>query len=491
MNSPIFELKFMSPNEEKNLAHLMGVYGVTDLGEGDPVVGANLLAAMAITLGDLARRGSGIKVGHNRVIPVGCNLLVCGARSTQLVVDEITTMVARAQSNIFGQIRNLAERKRKEEIRLGRFDGISDRPDRVFIDEGFNRGEVSLNEILSSPSEGAYAPRGDLEQDWANVISCLPSVKLEELQKNSRAFITAATPAQLGQMLQEAHLGEAMVSLGLTSSKQAACMGTLCDALMDGLLPIGHSGGAVRGRLLVMDSSRLLNQTITGNSDNFAWLGRLIWLSDDPVGPAFPEPAIHGKHSGLQDTTTRFEKAVLKVLSNRMNHHNPKPLVIEQSEKGEFMSAQGRWMEFLASMEPSILNISGTGRTLFTSLIFGLWMLRNVLPLPPNFRATLLGTETYARLLVRRMANTRAAMLYSSEDARKLRRRSKTLEMLTDGPMDARSLYRRLHVSASDCDELLTEMQSNGLVKLIDQKWALQEGSSLVENSSTSPPIEV
>jgi hypothetical protein len=53
---------------------------VRSLGEGDATVGANLLAAMAITLGNLARPGSGIQTRDQRLIPVDCNLLASGAR---------------------------------------------------------------------------------------------------------------------------------------------------------------------------------------------------------------------------------------------------------------------------------------------------------------------------------------------------------------------------------------------------------------------------
>ena len=53
-----------------HLAEFLATFDATELGEGDIDAGANLLAAMAITLGNLARPGSGIRPNeiHLRIL---------------------------------------------------------------------------------------------------------------------------------------------------------------------------------------------------------------------------------------------------------------------------------------------------------------------------------------------------------------------------------------------------------------------------------------
>ena len=85
----------MNETESKDLRHLLTTFNARALGEGDESVGINLLAAMAITLANLTRHGSGIQTPDLRLIPVCCNLLASGARLSDMLLDEVLTPVGR------------------------------------------------------------------------------------------------------------------------------------------------------------------------------------------------------------------------------------------------------------------------------------------------------------------------------------------------------------------------------------------------------------
>jgi hypothetical protein len=54
----------MSKASDRHLNHFLSTFDTTNLGEGDPVAGANLLAAVACTLANIARPGSGVVTGE-------------------------------------------------------------------------------------------------------------------------------------------------------------------------------------------------------------------------------------------------------------------------------------------------------------------------------------------------------------------------------------------------------------------------------------------
>ena len=76
--------------------HLIGTlvtFGAPSLGEGDGDAGANVLAAMAGTLANLSRAGSGIASPRLGRLRAGGDFLVHGALSSSLVHDGVTAEV--------------------------------------------------------------------------------------------------------------------------------------------------------------------------------------------------------------------------------------------------------------------------------------------------------------------------------------------------------------------------------------------------------------
>ena len=89
----------MSDKEISHLRDLLTTFDAESLGEGDLVAGANTLAAMAVSLANIARPGSGLKDKDGRTFKVGTSLLVSGSHSPGLVADQVAIELGRRQRN--------------------------------------------------------------------------------------------------------------------------------------------------------------------------------------------------------------------------------------------------------------------------------------------------------------------------------------------------------------------------------------------------------
>jgi hypothetical protein len=259
----------MSSKEAKELQKLLTTFDVIGLGEGDRIAGSNLLAAIAVTLANLSRPGSGILTPGGRLIPVGCNLLASGPLVTSLVLDEVVTPVGRHQANLLAQLERLLEDDAAE--------GAKSTPRQWTLsrDTKASPGENALFRLATSSSD-MPPPFGTYEDEWASVVGDAPSQRFADLVRRPRCFVTATTPGQLVKQIAGAHLGQALVALGLDRAADAASFADLCPALMDGLVPAGPSGEPVRGRLLVTAPCPLLREAAAAKGDKTAWLARLI-----------------------------------------------------------------------------------------------------------------------------------------------------------------------------------------------------------------------
>jgi hypothetical protein len=303
------------------------------------------------------------------------------------------------------------------------------------------------------------------------VLSEPPAHRLADLVRHPRSFIAAHTQNCLEKFLPDAHLGEALVSIGLTRAADAANLGDLCPSLMDGLFPGGPVGELVRGRLLVTDHGRVLREVAAAPNDRNGWLARLIWLVEGSAGPDAPSPPENGDDLiKLPNLTGRFEEAVRAMIANRLNSHKPRPLTYTFNISQE----QIRWMKFLRTMEATLPGISGTARSLFSSLTFGLLRLVKTASVPQGFRFQIEGVLAFARFLIHRMAAARDEMLWSPEQARRLELKESLVDKLADGPQGVRRLTRRFHrLPMPLCNELLIELEEDGEAVLVGDQWKL------------------
>ena len=453
----------MSSEETQHLTQLFSQFDVTSLGEGDPVTGANLMATMCVTLGNLARPGSGLLSPDGRLLPVGSNLLATGSLLSSLVINEVVTPVGRCQDNLLGQLTRLLKNDAAEA------DKATPRQWSLSKVSESNQGENALFQLMTRDQD--MPPLfSSIQDEWKQVISEPPSQRLEDLVRRPRVFMAAHTRSHLERLLPDAHLGEALVAIGLAKLSDTAKLDDLCPALMDGLFPGGPAGELVRGRLLVTDQGRILREVAASPDAKHSWLGRLVWLVEGDAGPDVPPPA--GKNDGLiqlPGLTNRFEEAVRTTLAHRLNTNEPRPFIYNR----DLSSHQARWMKFLRDKEASLPGISGIARSLFPSLVFGLARL-TAGGVPKGFQYYLEGIEAFARFLINRMEAARNEMLWSPEQARRLRLKESLVEKLADGPQDVRFLTRRFHSMPMElCKELLNELEEDGDAVWINGKWKL------------------
>lgn len=108
----------MNPlNEASDLSALQKAFGVTALGFGDPVVGFNVLGAMACTLANVAPDDGTVIDRGGRAARLGTSLLVHGGASAGRVVDEVINEVSRRQEKLNSFFRRYLTRwtKNKED----------------------------------------------------------------------------------------------------------------------------------------------------------------------------------------------------------------------------------------------------------------------------------------------------------------------------------------------------------------------------------------
>ncbi|MEX2580597.1 MAG: hypothetical protein WD342_16185 [Verrucomicrobiales bacterium] len=449
---------------DHHLANFLASFDTTQLGEGDIDAGANLLAAMAVTLGNLARPGSGIRPPSGRLLPVGTNLLATGPLVSSLVIDEVVTPVGRCQDNLLAQLTRLLKDDATERAK--------ETPRQWVLSKGpqCNEGENALLQLMTRDSDLAPLMRSR-EDEWMSVLSEPPAHRLEDLVRHPRSFIAAHTQKCLEKLLPDAHLGEALVSIGLTRAADAANLGSTCPSLMDGMFPGGPAGELVRGRLIVTDHGRVLREVAAAPNDRNAWLGRLVWLVEGGTEPVAPSSSENEDDLiKLPNPTARFEEAVLAIIANRLDSHEPRPLIYTE----DIAEVQTRWMRFLRSMDESLPGISGTARSFFCSLAFGLIRLAATSGVPKGFRFQIEGALAFACFLVRRMAAIRNEMFWSPEQARRVELKKKLVERLADGPQEVGCLIRRFHrLRVSLCNELLIELEEEGEAVLVDDRWKL------------------
>ena len=466
--------------ESDCLRQLLTAFDARALGEGDEVAGLNVLAAMAIILANIARPGSGICTPDGQLIRVGCNLLASGPLVTNMILDEVVTPVACCQNNLLAQLTRLLKAEKQQSRKPS--------PDRTMSEgDPSNPGENCLFQLMTA--EGRVNPQIDSRRDqWLQVVSCAPSEHLGDLVQRPRSFIAAATPSLLEKQLSGIHSGQALVTIGLNCAADAGRFGDLCPALMDGMIPAGPSTETVKGKLLVIDRCDALSEAAKATDDKTAWLARLLWLVEGSAGPDLPRQQTgDGSIVRLPQLTARFEHAAGLILADRLDSHRPEPVI----DKYDFAQIQTRWMTFLSGMEKSLPGISGTARHLLASLLFGLNRLVQAARTPKDFKYYIEGIEAFARFLIRRMANARAAILISDQQAWRLRYKRKILAKLPEGGLDDRSIYRLLHMAADNCRELLAELEADNFVKRRGNKWERIEGMTLPTSRAGQLQLEV
>ena len=94
------------PSDSQRVARLLATFDASTLGEGDAVAGANVLVAMACSIANIHRSGSGLVTKEGERLAVGASLLVSGSLSAGLVSERIISGLGTRQNNFIAHLRD-------------------------------------------------------------------------------------------------------------------------------------------------------------------------------------------------------------------------------------------------------------------------------------------------------------------------------------------------------------------------------------------------
>ena len=460
----------MSQADVEALRQLVATFQTEAIGEGDPNLGFNLLAAMAGTLANLAPTDGTITTRDGRPARLGINLLVTGSASAGLVLEEVLTEVGRRQTNFRRHLQSYVALIDQQQGKMGATLPPMG-PKSSGAEDSFAETQQELDGLFNTRLEA-----------WSRILREAPAEQLPQLVARARFLVSVAQAGELNVQLRRLRPGQALIHAGCTSPKDLVSLSAHGAAIIEGRYPLGDTGEVVRGNFLITDPLGMLQKAAKEPDEKSVWLGHFLWLCDGEAGPEAP---VARKASDQPETTTeRFRKALDSVLARRMNLPKKEPIQLALDTR----KAKVRFRGFLAEMEPRLPGISMAARNLIDTLAFGLGQMASIeqrLPL------SLDGVEALACFLVRRMGNARTMMLHAGAVSRRRWQIERVFRKLEQGPTEPRKIYRNLSLLASDCDECLRWMEEAGIARRVNRKWELQEGARLRFEDCTIPLLDV
>jgi hypothetical protein len=457
-------------DEAFELANLLQGLDVNSLGDGDPVVGVNLLACMACTLANLAPDDGTVTHPDGATARLGTSLWVMGSASTGRVVDEVVTEVNRRQNNLTTNTEDyidwIREWKAKPDFTI--------HPPKHGMRESAKLVYEAQSELSLSCGEGAVS--------WRNVLERLPQQTVDQICKQPKFMVSAGGRKDIETQLTRLRPGCPLVHLGFSKPDDLARYSDVGSALLEGRYPLDDGRRTVKGNILITDPTNVLTAAARNPDDTTGWLGQLLWLTDAETGPNVPAPEPGNPRPSAAQTEQRFREALGRIMIHRLHLPDLRPLVLFTDTR----EAMVRWTGFLREMEPRLPGISGAARNLLTSLTFGIGMMAT-----KASGVTLAGIEAAARFLVRRMANVRISILHAGDIARKREQITRVFHKLSKGPVDARKLCRELKITAADRDEALHWLETASLALHQDGGWQIRKGANLTFKDFDVSLIEV
>ena len=453
----------MTPEANRHLNELLHIFGAARLGEGDPVAGANLLAAMATSIANIAPPGSGLQAPDGETLEAGASLIVSGSYNTSLVAEKILSGLGDRQNHLNSHLRSHVRNHPDKPKAAGNFEAEA----RASVMDRYNN--LTL--------EGLYAP-GDLHclgvaGPWGALIRQPATADFEELRDQHVIFAAKATTGNLAGILDHSHRGRPFLHVELDKAPHFSRVARQCLDVMDGRGSTGFNSQTVRGTVILTDPSGILGEAMRAEGVAGLLASRVVWLVDGNAGPEPGEPSTPTDLVTLDSPGFRYEAAMEQAWGSRLDHRKPTPVLIDC----DFHSLQAEWITFLKTQEAAVPGITGTARNLLATLVFGLSQIVGSTRTAKGFSWSIQQIEALARFLVHRMANARSAMLHEAKSARRLGLEEKILRKLGSEPHTVRDLTRKIgRVPAAQCLELLEDMEAEGKVLRIDDRlWQLRE----------------
>ena len=415
----------MSPQDSQHLHALLRNFDAERLGEGNVVAGANVLAAMAVSLANVQRPGSGFVARDGATITVGTSLLVSGSESCSLIDERVLTGLGTRQNHLIARLRQMdrtiAGGIGTTRARQAGGAGVAVDWDELVMQNIFQQDAISDQQA---------------SEHWGSLISAPPQMNPGDLRARPMFFIAGIKTAHLTSQLERCHMNHPFLHIGVDSTTDFAHSEHLCPAVIDGRMTAGTSAETIRGTVMVTDPNGVLGEAVRNDLPSARWTSRMCWLIDGHSGPSLDEGADGELQVALSGIGRRYSTALGVALGQRINTRVNEPLMLDH----EFSDAQVAWLGFLRRTEPAFI---GAGRSLYISLHFGLKCIVDAARAPTELSKA--GVMALAKFLIHRMANARAVMLESAEFTRQQQLKISILNKLATGPMSIREITRRFN----------------------------------------------
>jgi hypothetical protein len=431
------------------LTRLLTTFDVHRLGEGDMSAGANVIAAMACAIANIHPHGSRIASGDGPSFRIGSSVLAYGPLTSALIGERVESALAKLQSNMDSHCNEweLA----KEACPASR--------DPSKTNELFNVAP-NIKSLLALQEDMFSVVRSSA----AVLLTPTPNRLRRALLERPLLYASGAQPTPLGAALERSHADQLLVHDVLRSPARCVELADSCLPLIDGCLTVGKQARPVRGHLLLYDPSQVLDEVLRENSPAKRLMLRLPWLVDGNAGPSLPIPetAVAGVTSlqpRLDRMEERFQAALRAAWLKRLDLNTEEP----ETLNFDLSLQQARWIAFLQQKEAAFPGISAAARSLLATLVFGLNEMVISLPKPEGLALHSDDVEALARILVERMCNARAVILYDASKEDRERKLKTMLEKLSAGPASVRDLTRKHHrLSTHEARDLLSELVTRG-----------------------------
>jgi hypothetical protein len=453
----------LPPTPEKDdlqqAAALLHRFNALSLGEGDLMAGGNTLAAMAITLANIAPPGSCLVDGEDGAhVPVGMNTLVSGGLSCGLVSDRVLRVLQELQGNLLAHIRQQDERRKKGEKRIteaSMFLGNDEKP--------------PPPTVLDQLDKDAYLNEAHFEGELRGLLRAPANAGVSDITDAPVIFAGIGSVEALNSTNGFAHRGRLLAHVNLSGKNAGILLDQVCDEVVSGCPTRKQLATTVRGEVIATDPTGMLDNIVAARSGH-GWMERMLWLVDHAAGPEMEITTDTKGSPQLARPAECFEAALEEIATRRLNFHMFEPMRLSYP----LAAGQAEWNAFLTRLETDFPGITGTLRPLLASLVFGLSRILKAVPgecRPPFVPCEV---EAFARLLALRMVNARAVALHHEHEHRLAKAASYIRMKLREGPHSARDLQRYGNdLDAATCREALARLADAGVVEFACNRWQL------------------
>jgi hypothetical protein len=463
MDSAITLLPTPTELDLQQAAALLHRFNALSLGEGNHLAGGNTLAAMAITLANIAPPGSYLidqEIGMT--ISVGMNTLVSRGLSCGLIDDRVLKVLQELQGNLFAHIKQQVERQTKRNNRVSETS--------MFLGKNEDPMPPTVLDLLG---KNDHFNEQHFEQELHALLYPPANAGVSDITDSPVIFAGIGSAEALKSITNFAHRGRIFAHLNLSVKGAAALLAEVGDELASGCPKSNQIATMVRGEVIATDPAGLL-ETLVRKDAGHGWVERMLWLVDHAAGPEMEITDAAKTSQQLSRPCKCFKAALDKIFAQRLNFHDPMPMRLQYP----FTDRQAEWTAFLARLEPSFPGITGTLRPLVASLLFGFSQIISAATEEERPQLVPAEVEAFARLLALRMVNARAVML--NEHRRKL---IETLAAsirlkLIEKPHTIREIQRRCNnIDADTIRIALERLADSGLVVYRGRNWQLSSFS--------------